>query len=376
MARLSKFPALRFAIGPILVFLSSVFPVGISQVQGQAVELILRDLSRIKTPSIRFDEQGVFLPNGTHYDWGQVLTAELDADRQRQFQEFVQQLGLPLFRIRRRLNDRDWNSLSEVVEPVYARQQQDAAAGSSRRLNYVVALATFYSRLQQGNRTGAVAPFLEACRIRREANWTTGIAADIDLTSEEVQTLFTTGLLPIWFDEAEGLAVKSSLQSLPLEETTLPGPLIYGAAALIVSGPLDQAIQVLSKLARSTEPTVRQWLPVLQVQLEIKRGINGPATAAMRESDHELSGPLRATSSYLLARQMSKIQDDYDAVVLDLLQIPANWGDSLKELSAAALYHAALLAGQAGRADEAAIYRSELSNHFKKTHHGKLVLDQ
>ena len=83
-------------------------------------------------------------------------------------------------------------------------------------------------------------------------------------------------------------------------------------------------------------------------------------------------GP-QAVGKFILGLAHGQVDRQYDKAILELLYLPANFGQHFKRLSAAALYQAQQFAAQSGRAQESNALKIRLLNLYPETQHAKLL---
>ena len=134
-----------------------------SPVEGQVV---LRNLSVLPAGIDTFDDDQIRLTDGQVLGWDQILQANVAAEQQSEFDRRIQDVGLPLFRIRHRLQLNDVGSLNGLVEPAFQQVRQRDSTSVSARHDFLVSLGAMKSRLFQGRRLEAVEPFVRACELK------------------------------------------------------------------------------------------------------------------------------------------------------------------------------------------------------------------
>ncbi len=355
-----------------------------SGAQGETQKLIFRDLSILETETLTFDSDGV-VADGKFHGWDQIQSSQLSDNRQAEFDRLLRDIGIPLFRIRHRLANRDWHSLPEVAEPLYAARSKTELTDANRRNSYLICLAVYRGRMAAGKRAEVLLPFIEAC----EASSTTGSAeisvvipqiSGADLNPDEIENRFTTDLLPIWFDRAEArrnfAMLSRKIGGVDEFKQASDGELIYLASLSIAAGKSGIAKASLDELSSRSSTLATSWQPILQTEQEVDDRKIGPATNALKKTYGSMNGPQRALANYLMALQAGDNPDDFDGAVLDLLYIPANHGVDQPALAAAALHRAAEIATASERFDEAGIFKSELLNRYQNTYHGGLQISK
>ena len=302
-------------------------------------ELLLRDFTRIRDAQLRqFDEDGVVLQDGRLLGWDQIQRGTVSGDRQAAFDQFLEALGEPLFRIRKRLAAGDYRELSAEAESLYERYR-----GRQSGTAYVVCQAVMWSRQARGLRESAVEPYLRCFRIlRTQPDDAIDLPGERRLTIDRV-TGMSPDLAPVWFDAQ---AAKDALPGVLQAVAELPAPrpegtrVYYGTLAL-AAGNTEEARRVLTGI-EGQQPALARFREIALAQVDVATG--NPQGAVQRleglpPADSVETQPLRL---YWLgvARLQSPDRLTQQAGLLDLMVIPAVYSDQHPELAAAALYRA------------------------------------
>jgi hypothetical protein len=360
-----------------MVRFSVVIPVLVCAplVQTDATEktvIVLRDLTTIEATLEGFDRHGVRLSGGQVIAWQDAQSAELRDERQREFDQFLREVGTPLFRIQHRLALGDHQALREYVEPLFQDYVTNYQRFNNSRTNYLICLATLMSRLVSDNPSGAMLPFLHACRIRIEDESVVQRSHSFELSDDEIQQMLSMRITPIWFDR------QLAIDTVPLINEFREGlgghrPIgvdIYWATLQIAAGRITDADSLSRELAGSQMP--EYWRLILEAELERHTGAaSRPATDRLQGTMVDLPIDARPLALYLVNAWRGRELQDADVAVLELLRIPAVQGERLAILSAAALHQAALILHKSGRVEESSILMRELIERYPNTYHGR-----
>lgn len=323
---------------------------------------------------IFFDEDGLRLdprPDAklSGLRWDEVESADIEAGKQAAFDQLLEDLGDPLFRIRWRLQVGDGDGLREPAEQVYARYR-----GRRSPAALLVATAAMWGRLAAGEREAAVEPLLQIVEILRS-----GKASTEDLPGErrlnvDAERALSGDLLPVWFD-AE--AAKRALPELlpTIRDMAQPRPegvrLYYGTLAA-AAGDAATAKQMLGD-EQPADPLVAQLrtsaMAVLSTESESRR-VAQTHLDSLRK-DGELLPTAAPLALYALG--ISRTGSDDAALLrdgaLDLLEVAAVYPTGDRELAAAALYQAAGALDKLKDSAGAARVRRELKQRFRRSSH-------
>ncbi len=344
-------------------------------------EIVMRDLNIQRSPVERFDESAIYLANGEIVDWDRVLRATLDKKkanaqsdsvRQANFDKLLISRGQPLFQIWHRLSVGDRPSLLQVVEPEYARLTKYPVDSAMARQQYIVALGAMQSRLYRGDREGAVLPFLRACQLKEDFDFETGLPVSVDLTPAQLSERMHSMVVPIFFDRQrarEQLNLRAARLALGVRTTGT----VYWTALAICAG--DKALigQLLDELD-DLDKTNSDWVKIFSAQLELVDKPGNPVqNLGERGWRERLTTGQSAVVDYLLATESGAIGVDADRATLAFLGIAAAHEMADRQLAAAALYQAALIAEKNGHPEEGKILKSELLDKYPQTYHGRMT---
>jgi hypothetical protein len=241
----------------------------------------------------------------------------------------------------------------------------------------MVCLALMWSRLAQGQREAALAPYLECLETRRQA-----AAAQRELSppgprrlEADLQTGLTPALPPVWFDAS---AAREALPSVGRTIASMASPRppaarIYYATLALAAGEVDQATQALEGLEE-----LPQLKAIVAAQMELTRGQADSADEALQSLRGQLPEHLKPLAWYWSgqARLASADADTRTAGLLDLLRIAAIHGQEHAELAGAGLYTVMHALAKAGDATGSIATRRELLERYGQTWHARLLRDE
>lgn len=340
-----------------------------------ADRLILRDLTLIQNVTvIGFDEEGVKVTDKSLIPWHEIELGTVSPDKQADFDRLRDELGIPLFRIHQRLKVGDYAGAREPAEQVFPRyKDRDSSAA------YMVCQATMWGRLAEGDRATALEAYFCCLRILR------GNKADINQLpgsrrlNYEKSTGLTSDLLPIFFNKekaAEGIpgAIASAKS---LGSGTPDGVFVYLSSLLITAQQYPEA-EIWTKKIRSGNSILKEWPELLSAYTFIQTGELGEARNLLEPKIHALQRGNQPVAWYLLGLSGTRSKD-FVAIengVLDLLHLPAIYGQQHPELSAAALAEANQALQRIQQTDQATSIRQQLLFFYGGTLHAEQLRTQ
>jgi hypothetical protein len=337
--------------------------------------IVLRNLKIISDTTVAsFDEDGVRLSGGKLIGWDEIERISVAEDRQEQVDRLLSELGTPLYRIRQRLQVGDYEGLLPHAEAIYPRY-----LGRSGSTAYMVKQAYMWGLLSVGRREEAVAPYLGCYNYVRNLK-----GRPLDLPGRRRLTYdpgtgMTPDLRPVWFDPA---AAKKELPAVLKAAAAMRQPLpvaarIYYASLALTAGEQARAERVLAGIEDRKLPAV-QLTATVKAQAEVLAGKPGPALSGLETSLESVSPENKPLALYWLGK--AKTSADVDATrrdgVLQLLHIPAIYGDVAPELAAAALHQAMLTLAELGDARGSIAVRKELLGQYGHTHFARVVKNE
>jgi len=341
-------------------------------VQVRADRIILRNLEVISDKRVaEFNEDGIRLDDGTRLQWDQVERAQVDPAQQAAFDRMLGELGTQLYRIRQRLTVGDYRGPLEYAENLYPRY-----AGRDSDTAYLVFQSLMWARQASGQREAAVEPYVRAFDyLRRRAPGDIKLPGQRRLSFDR-QTGITDELLPVWFDaDAARAALPGVLKAVSeMPEPRPEGMRIYYGTLALTAGDWETARRVLGGV-QGTHPRLAELLKIAVAQGEVLAGQPGAALQGLEENLEKLDPTNKPLALYWLGRSKLDAPDleRRQQGMLQLLNLPALYGETHPDLGAAGLYHTMVAYSREQRNDAQAALRRELLNHYKQTYHAELV---
>ena len=235
-------------------------------------------------------------------------------------------------------------------------------------------MANFFYDLESSNREQAVTSFLELSQLTRSFPKLKSEALPGNLTLEELEQCQANCLVPIWFNRQNASKVLRQivLQSGDDLKDYSDGKLIYVISLAFAAKDQIQD-RCLPELGRRSSTIVREWLPVILAYREIAASRPGAYVEKLQKKLNELAGTRRAAALYLLGRSWSILDEKHDDGILTLLQVPAEFEQTMPHLSAAALFEAAKMAQRAGQQTESDLLTEELRTSYPNSYHARLL---
>ncbi len=328
--------------------------------------IVLRNTQVITGKTVvSFDPDGVRLSGNPPQvlGWDEIESGRVAVDQAR-FNATLKQLGDPLFRIRRRLNDGDYRDLvepSEAVFPQFAARRSPTA--------YMVVQALMWGRLAEGRRESALEPYLLAQEILRASpRAATGVPGERKLAFDPTTGL-SPDLLPIWFDrDAAKAALPGVVKTLEgLKPPVPPGLWLYAGTLAMTAGDSVAADRLLGQVKSDTR-AIRELLQIAAAQREMLDGQPGASVASLKREAKQAAFVNKPLAHYWLGLAGAASADEtrMREGVLELLHLPALYGQSHPELAAAGLYQAQK-ALEAKDDPAATTLRSELLTRYAAT---------
>ena len=355
--------------------------------------IVLRDLSLIRDAEVEsFDSTGVTLSNKTRLGWDKILRATVASDRQSEFDRNIKLLGLPVFRLKTRIANSDWQGAAEIAAPIF--ENEDGWNSLSPDLLYLASLTMMKSQLQKGIRDQAIWSFVVAAEKQSEASEEAlKLAGTNRLTQRECQLGVAKSILPVWFNPSINKKTVERLEAYLESKTDAgekpsPGEIIYLSSMLIELESYDAAKRWLGELdgrMATGEKEIRAWQNVLRARIKLKNGELDAARISLEElvsnqisqNEIEIETPRMVALYYAGLTEMAgeNVTDSQRAkATLTFLTIPAVYGDTHKSLSAAALFQSAEIAKLRGRDGDAQKLRTQLLRKYPRTYHGSLKM--
>ena len=283
------------------------------------------------------DINGVHLANDARISWGKIQSGGVSADHRERFDQYLKELSEPLYLIGQRLRVRDDEALPKPVEQIkkYFENQNGPAA-------FLFHTANFWSLVANGRREEAVLPLL-VCYTLLSSD--TDIGADIPDGREiqfDLNTGFSTDLIPIWHDRKSAETVLPVLSEMLSKLKSVPESayIMYSTLAL-TARMQEEADRILQQLA-PTQVVSKNMFQIARIQRSYLTGdessqqlINSiePTINAM----DNLSQPAaHYWSGLVLLRSTNDI--DHQRAMVHLITITGKYGRKYPQLAASSLY--------------------------------------
>ena len=334
---------------------------------GQA-NVVLRDLTLISDHTIAsFDQDSVRLSDGSELSWDLILRGQVAADQQQEFDRYVREIGLPLFQMKQRIQVRDWARLNEAVDSLFVQY-----SGVDSAIGKTVCLASAKGKFETGARAEAVLPFLMAS-VKQSSLPEASLDA-MGYQASELRVGVSNQLVPVWFDMASVTTEKQSLEAYAdeLGNKFPQGGFLYLASFCLALGEFEEAKQYAMQIS-DQQAALRQWKLLILSEVDRRTRTDIHRANKFQVEDDTLA-EVRAASRYFDAVAAEKVlqKDDPVRLILEYVKVAAIWKDQFPNLSAAALYRAAVLAKSADMLDEADAISEELLRRYPKSYHGKM----
>ncbi len=294
--------------------------------------LVLRDLTLIADVRIaNMDFDGLHLEDGRSFAWDQVLQGEIESNLRGDFDRWIADVGVPLFRIRTRLAAGDYGALQPFADDLVT---QGRAAGSAGATMYLARSARFWSLLNRGEREAAAIPLLRLIQMRQTEPQLQGL-------DQITRLRFTPfgiceNLLPVWFNPPAAAEAMKRLQTTlpPLDQDRTPATRVYLNTLAIAAG-------LSTELAGA--PVADPWQSIYSAQRALLDKDDQRVVAVLDPADHRAAPARHAIALYYTGQAGSRGGRDDDradrsAWMLAMLNIPAHYENRFPELSAAAIY--------------------------------------
>jgi hypothetical protein len=341
--------------------------VGLSAQAAIADRITLRNLKIIDGPKVvSFDEDGVRLDDNRIVGWYDIEKATVADDQQAQFDRMLKELGLPLFRIRRRMRDGDYKDLARHVEAVYPRYMNRKSPTA-----YMVMQGTMWSRIALGQREAAVEPYCRCFQYLRSHPDANNLLPGVRRLKYDPKTGLCESLAPVWFDVG---AAKSALQDVyksisAMSRPRPQGAYVYFATMALAAGDVAKAELGLAAIKSDSGP-IDELRAIVAVQKELLTGKPGAAAQALDARLADISPANQPLALYWLGRVklVSPDADTKKSGLVQLLRIPALYGNQVPEISAAALSYGVDVLKQFDDARGSVALRNELLVRYGQTY--------
>ena len=333
-----------------------------------ADRIILRNLALITDRTVKsVDEDGARLDgplaNGRELlPWDEIERGQVNPELQPRFDALQAEFGLPLFRLRQRLKNGDYESLGEYAERL---DPQFSSRSSQSALLVCQALAR--ARIVAGRREEAVRPYLRCLELLRSGAAKAELLPGSHALLAEPGDGFCHALPPLWFNSQAAKDAMPSVQET-IRRMAQPRPdqaYIYFVSLALAAGDFPAARKVLDAI-QGQEPVAAEMRAILLAESEVLQGAPAGAMDALRTRLPDLSAEHKPLALYWLG--MAQLLATDEAVVrdglLDLLVAPAMYAEHDSEIAAAALYQAAATFDKLKQAAAGDRLRRELRTRF------------
>lgn len=352
----SRLPRPTLLAAALLTIFSATF----SASRLNADTLVLRDFTVLPSVQIeQIDRDGVKISGARRLDWGEIRHGEVAPELQAQFNQFLSELGPTLYRLRYRLELKDYANVGELALSLQETYTDSSSAGAQ-----LVQLAMYRHELSQGRRASALAAWL---------NLQQSFDPSIDPRSPllawpqgSVNELWDPELPPVWFDEAEAKLAWPQVQNAfaRLQAPSIPCRLYFASVALAVGD--SSAAQEQTRLAAANSADHRDWVNLLRLREARLGGQPGNVLSPVESRLEMMSNTLKPLAFFELglAKTSSEQPLTMQRGMLDLLRVPAEFSQAAPDLAAAALDATATTLEQMSLVAEAQRVRSELQTRF------------
>jgi hypothetical protein len=331
--------------------------------------IVLRDLTLISDRTIdSFSQESVRLSDDSELSWDQILRGQVKPEQQAEFDRNVREIGLPLFRLQKRIQVGDWARLNEITENLMIRY-----SGIDSETAKSVCLATAKGKLESGRRVEAVLPFLMACG--KSATLSLPEIEALGFTKQDFQDGVASQLLPVWFDIERVRAQKKLLESYAFElgPDFPPGGKVYLASFCLSLGQFEKGKKYAGEIESDSE-LVQQWKALLLSEIDRRTRADANGLNLFQVNEGTTVGPQAASAFFdALALDTAKADTKPFPQILEYLKVAALWEEQFPNLSSAAIYRAIELAEAANLSEEAKSMTGELLRSFAKSYHGRLM---
>jgi hypothetical protein len=237
------------------------------------------------------------------------------------------------------------------------------------------------SRLYHSDDLEAVEPFLRAAMHQTRLDLDTRSALQpLLLPASELSQMVSSQVLPIWFES--GKAARSyadlnrSIESGEVARTS--GALVYLASLAVAAENYGLADQLISEIRSrgSAEDQNAEWTSLIDANRQLSSGEAGRGRQILKplfegSADQDNASAIRAVALYLAGAHPDL--DNLETQMLNLLSVPAIYGDRYPRLSAAALYMACSISREKSDPKQVRILVNELLRRYPNTYHGRLA---
>ena len=303
----------------------------------EADRIRLRDTTFIRDKTVvRFNVDGVQLDDGTMLSWADIRTGSVAEAQQAEFDRLLDELGDRLFRLSTRLKVGDYKGLLDEAEFLYERYRARTSDTA-----YMVNQALMWALLATGQRERALEPYFRCYELLRSGQVKADRLPGQRRLKFDAPTGLTPELTPIWFDRDAARREMSSVRdAIRAMKRRPPGAFVYYGTMALAAEDEAQATVALNLVKPSSSPQLVELKTILAAQSEVEAGKPGRAVAALRAQIDRMSSVNRPLAWYWLgmAKLRAEPRSRVQSGILDLLRVPALFGEQVPELAAAALF--------------------------------------
>lgn len=295
-----------------------------------AQEIVLRDLTRItSTPITSATDESLNLSNGQKLSWDTILQARVDTVWQKPVDERIEKFGLPLYRLKHRLQQQNFDGAFEIARDWYD-NDQNVFVGTSA--NFLVCRSVMLGHINRSENAKAVEAMIRALQLQQQCSTEfLDSIPGVTLDENELATKLCDELLPVWSsaDEARNQLGKLDAQ-FDLKELVQkwPGLAVYLSSMAVESGQRERLTEWNS--AMSKVPNLRPWQRILSSDL---------SRTSLSSLIRDTEGPRRVTTMYWWATAKGQRAAKPERVIT-LLKIVANYQDQFPTLAKESLARA------------------------------------
>jgi len=289
-------------------------------------EIVLRDLTRISSVPVRdVSDEILTLSNNQRLTWDLVLQARVDPVWQKQLDQRIERFGLPLYRLKHRLRQKNFGGAYAIAKQWYETGQSFAGDEAA----FLVCRSVMLGRIASDERENAVEPMIRALKLQQKCSSTfLESFSHLAFSSQEFKTSLCDDLSPVWnSSEACSRQLDKLDAEFNLNELTglWPGLAVYLSSMAVHAGQRERMRDWNATMGDVTE--FRPWQRMLGANLS-----RSPLPVLIRDLD----GPLRVSTMYWWATAEDQQASKADRV-LALLKIVANYKEKYPALSKMAL---------------------------------------
>ena len=362
----------RHSMRPIAAWLCLISVVIAASNVAIADRVVLRNLDVVSGKTVAgFDEDGVRMDDGSQIAWDEIERGQVAASQQAAFDQMLQELGTPLYRIRQRLTVGDYAGLLDHAEAIYPRYVKRSSPTA-----YMVIQSLMWARLSVGRREEAVEPYLRCYTYLRSLADRKVVLPGARRLQLDLETGMSPELTPIWFDAQSAKTVLPVvLQSITEMPAPRPeGTRVYFGTLALAAGDVERGVAVLQGI-EGERPSLAELRDIGGAQLEVANGQPDQAVSRLASRLNEISPGNKPLAVYWLGT--AKLLSDQEQVqrdgVLQLLHLPAIYGKQSPELAAAALYRTMKAFDSWQDESATSAIRRELLGQYGQTYYGSEI---